>query len=205
MSDQTYNIPAMEITAEQNIKKSRFIAHISQVDDKVSAKKYIQSIREQYPDARHHCWAFIAGPPNTPTELGMSDDGEPQGTAGKPIFNILKYSGIGEVCAVVVRYFGGIKLGTGGLVRAYSSTLQLALEQLTFELKQPMITMELSFDYRLEDCVRRHLQELNFTPEDCHYNNDVKIVITIPKVRECELRKVLDSASNAQINIICVV
>ncbi|WP_200818668.1 YigZ family protein, partial [Colwellia marinimaniae] len=83
-----------------------------------AADQFVRDIKAQHPSARHHCWAFVAGRPSDGQQYGFSDDGEPSGTAGKPILNCLLGCNVGEMTAVVVRYYGGIKLGTGGLVRA---------------------------------------------------------------------------------------
>jgi len=90
----------------------------------------IRSVREEFPDATHHCWAFVAGPPGTTARIGMSDDGEPSGTAGRPILNTLLHADVGEVVAVVTRWYGGVKLGKGGLGRAYAGAVTRALETL---------------------------------------------------------------------------
>ncbi|CAA2929418.1 IMPACT family member YigZ [Arsenophonus endosymbiont of Bemisia tabaci Q2] len=98
-------------------------------DGIAEAKIFIQTIKHKYPDARHHCSAYVAGRPDDCQKLGFSDDGEPTGTAGKPTITQLS-SHIGEITLVVVRYFGGIKLGTGGLVRAYGNSVEHALNLL---------------------------------------------------------------------------
>lgn len=95
-----------------------FMAH---APDSGAAKAFVQEQRERYPDATHHCWAFNAGPPGSTASVGMSDDGEPKGSAGRPMLHALLHSEVGEVVVVCVRYYGGTKLGTGGLARAYSS------------------------------------------------------------------------------------
>lgn len=110
---KAYSIPAETISFRKR-SKSRFITYIAHTEGIEAAKDYIQSIKAQYPDARHHCWAFVAGRPDDSQQLGFSDDGEPTGTAGKPIMAQLLGSNLGEITCVVVRYFGGIKLGTGG-------------------------------------------------------------------------------------------
>ncbi|WP_413692050.1 YigZ family protein [Psychromonas sp. KJ10-2] len=86
--------------------------------------QFLAEIKAEHKDARHHCWGFIGGSPKDSVNMGCSDDGEPKGTAGKPILAVLQGTNVGEMVAVVVRYSGGIKLGTGGLVRAYSNGLQ---------------------------------------------------------------------------------
>ncbi len=135
--NNSYHIPKLPACYQEVIKRSRFIVNIAHTPDVISAKLFIEKIREKYSDARHHCCAHIAGSPDDNHVLGFSDDGEPNGTAGKPMLNVLIGSGLGEITAVVTRYFGGIKLGTGGLVRAYGGSLNHALEELTTAEKIP--------------------------------------------------------------------
>ncbi|MGO2074996.1 MAG: YigZ family protein, partial [Pseudoalteromonas sp.] len=126
-----YKYPAESVFYQEEIKKSTFIVHIGHTPDLDAAKAFIRDIEQKYSDARHNCWAHVAGNPGGSHVYGFSDDGEPNGTAGKPMLNVLVGSGLGEVTAVVTRYFGGIKLGTGGLVRAYGGSLNNALTHLT--------------------------------------------------------------------------
>ena len=119
-------IPAEPVIFVEEIKKSRFITLLAHTDGVEAAKAFVESVRADHPDARHHCVAWVAGPPNDSQQLGFSDDGEPAGTAGKPMLSQLMGSGVGEITAVVVRYYGGILLGTGGLVKAYGGGVQQA-------------------------------------------------------------------------------
>lgn len=135
------------VECEQVIKKSRFMTYVFPVIDRRDALTKIQALRDRYPDARHHCWAFIAGAPDDTQVLGFSDDGEPSGTAGRPILAQLQGSGLGFVAAVVVRYFGGIKLGTGGLVRAYGGSVGQALESVQSSPYIAKIELTLTFDF----------------------------------------------------------
>lgn len=144
---EPYLIPDAAISVSEEIKKSRFITLLAPTCGVDAAKAFIQQVRAEHPTARHHCWAFVAGAPNDSQQLGFSDDGEPSGTAGKPILAQLMGSGIGEITAVVVRYYGGVKLGTGGLVRAYGSGVQQALKQLVVSYKIPQIAYTLQCDY----------------------------------------------------------
>lgn len=123
-----YPVLQEPVSFSEEIKKSRFICYLQPVKNLEEAKQFWQQVRAEHPDARHHCWATVAGAPNDSQQYGFSDDGEPSGTAGKPMLNVLLGSGLGEICAVVVRYYGGILLGTGGLVRAYGNGVQQALK-----------------------------------------------------------------------------
>ncbi|WMC10464.1 YigZ family protein [Oceanimonas pelagia] len=147
MTPSPYLVPAASVVWEQEIKKSRFIACLAHTPNAEAARAFIERLRSEYPGAGHHCSAFIAGAPNDSQALGFSDDGEPSGTAGKPMLAVLQGAGIGEITAVVVRYFGGIKLGTGGLVRAYGSSVNGALAELTTVEKVIEGRLALAADY----------------------------------------------------------
>ena len=126
MSSQRYKILYKEGEAEISEKKSRFIAHIAPAQTEEEAQAFIEKIKKQYWDARHNCWAYSIG--EKQPALRCSDDGEPSGTAGKPMLEVLTGQELHNVVAVVTRYFGGILLGTGGLVRAYSEATKRAIE-----------------------------------------------------------------------------
>lgn len=151
-----YMIPAETTFYEQKIKCSRFLTWIVHTDSPEVAKAFISNIKKQYPDARHVCWAWVAGAPES-QYIAMSDDGEPSGTAGKPMLNVLQHKKIGEVTAVVVRYFGGTKLGTGGLSRAYGSSVTEALKVTSLKQRIQMSDLQLSFPYSDENTVRHFL------------------------------------------------
>lgn len=118
-------------TNEIEIKKSRFITWIARADDEDGAREVINAAKSEYPDARHHCSAYMHEVAGGNRVERSSDDGEPSGTAGRPMLDVLQGSGLTNVTAVVIRYFGGIKLGTGGLVRAYSESVSQCLEKVT--------------------------------------------------------------------------
>lgn len=174
-----YHKPAAEVRTELEIKRSRFISIAAPVDDIPSCQAFIQSVKDEFPDARHHCTAFIAGAPNNSQCYGMSDDGEPSGTAGKPMFNVLMHSGLGEVAVVVVRYFGGIKLGTGGLVKAYSQATQMVLDALETREVRPHFAVEIEGDYAFESDIRHWLTELNARKIECQYGQTVTLTAEV--------------------------
>ena len=112
------------------VRRSRFSATLGPAPDPDGAQAFIRSVRQSFPDATHHAWAYVVGPPASTAQVGMSDDGEPHGIAGRPILNVLLHSGIGDVVAVITRYFGGVKLGMGGLSRAYAGVVARGIEAL---------------------------------------------------------------------------
>ncbi len=112
---------------ELEVRRSRFITTLARVDDEAAARAVMAEVRGRYPDARHHCSAFVVEVPGAQPVERSSDDGEPAGTAGMPMLEVLRGAGVSQVVAVVTRYFGGVLLGTGGLVRAYSDSVSGAL------------------------------------------------------------------------------
>lgn len=161
MSVAPYFIPNAPARALQEIKRSRFVTQLAHTPGITRAKAFIQQIKDEHPGARHHCWGFVAGAPGDPMQLGFSDDKEPSGTAGKPILAQLMGSGLGEVCAVVSRYSGGIKLGTGGLVRAYAGGVKLALEQMPTTIQIAKMTLHLSCAYTQQNVVDRLIKQFS--------------------------------------------
>lgn len=127
----TYSTINRPHTATIDIKKSQFLAFAYPVTSRDEVLFHVEQLRQRYPDARHHCWAYIIGDPNNTTDAGFDDDGEPSGTAGRPMINLLQHKLVGNCALVVVRYFGGIKLGAGGLARAYGAAAQAALADAT--------------------------------------------------------------------------
>lgn len=125
-----YPVPAAAHRVAQVIDRSRFLATVAPAPTVADAQAVLRAVREEFPDATHHCWAYVVGPPGSTGQVGMSDDGEPHGTAGRPMLTVLRHGGVGDVVAVVTRYYGGTKLGTGGLVKAYGGAVQEALATL---------------------------------------------------------------------------
>lgn len=199
---KSYLIPAESISFIEEIKKSRFITYLAHTEGVDAAKEYIQSIKAQYPDARHHCWAFVAGRPDDSQQLGFSDDGEPTGTAGKPIMAQLLGSQIGEITCVVVRYFGGIKLGTGGLVRAYGNGVQQALKLLPTQIKVPQKIFHLVCDYSLINTVEQLIAQVNGMIVHSDYNEVVNLRVSIPTTLEQEVSDRLRDISRGALELI---
>jgi uncharacterized YigZ family protein len=127
MSTSTYLTIARDGTAEIEVKRSRFIAHVARVATEDEARAVLERTRKQHWDARHNCSAFVLGPAGDVQR--SNDDGEPSGTAGAPMLEVLRGRAVSDVVAVVTRYFGGVLLGAGGLVRAYSDAVRAALDE----------------------------------------------------------------------------
>ena len=197
----SYKIPAANICVEQEIKRSRFIASIGRAPNKQKACAFIEKVRATYPDARHHCWAYVAGNPVDTIQVGMSDDGEPHGTAGKPMLSVLQFSKIGEIAAVVSRYFGGIKLGTGGLVRAYSSSLQMALQKLPLEEFIASAPARITLPYPRENNIRRLLNSLKVDIAEVIYGDNVVLIVEVPQDIAAELERQIINQTRGNIKI----
>lgn len=123
----SYRTLACDAEAEIEVRRSRFLATLVRVPDEASARAVVERLRKDHGDARHHCSAFVLGPPPVPVERS-SDDGEPAGTAGAPMLEVLRGSGVSDTVAVVTRWFGGTLLGAGGLVRAYGDAVRAGLD-----------------------------------------------------------------------------
>ncbi len=168
---------------EEEVKGSQFICTLFHCTSIEAARLGIDFIQRKYKDATHNCWAFQVCEPKSTKHIGYSDDGEPHGTAGKPMLTQLLYTDIGELAAVVTRYFGGTKLGTGGLVRAYSNSVALALENLPLLQKMPKIRLEIIIDYKDVGFIHRMLDEYEIKIEGESHGADITFNLLLPKDR----------------------
>ncbi|MGQ3905852.1 IMPACT family protein [Mixta calida] len=176
-----YDIPAEPLSiSEETIKKSRFITMLAHTEGVEAARAFVQQVKAEHPTARHHCWAYVAGRPDDSQQLGFSDDGEPSGTAGKPMLAQLMGSQVGEITAVVVRYYGGIMLGTGGLVKAYGGGVQQALRQLARKQKIPMRRFQLRCDYAQLSDIERLVQRFEGELLKTDFLDVVSITLALP-------------------------
>jgi len=183
------------------VRRSRFLAtaaHCANVED---ARAFIQAQRQQYADATHNCWAFCAGPPGDTARIACNDGGEPHGTAGRPMLTVLLHSGIGELACVVTRYFGGVKLGTAGLMRAYQDSVRAALVALPIRLRVESVILRVTVNYQHMDALRRvlpvyeaHIRGETFAETACFH-------IAVPKEHLEAFRLALNeqSAGSARI------
>lgn len=175
-----YPIPSRRQRVEQVIQRSRFVTTLAHAPDSDAAHAFVQTLRDEFPDATHHCWAFVAGSPGSTLHIGMSDDGEPHGTAGRPMLTALLHSGVGEVVAVCTRYYGGTKLGTGGLSRAYSGSVVLALKDLPTEERVDRCAVTVTVGYSDVDGVQRLVSEHSWVLADEDFGTNVRLHLLIP-------------------------
>ncbi|MDO5652336.1 MAG: YigZ family protein [Moraxella sp.] len=151
MSYHTLSAPCQAV---YEIKKSEFLAFAYPISDRGQLMNHVEDLRQRYPDARHVCYGYIIGNPHNTTSAGFDDDGEPNGTAGRPILNVLQHKAIGNVLVAVVRYFGGIKLGAGGLTRAYATATQLVVDEMVLCAFIPTSTLIIDTNFANEAHVR---------------------------------------------------
>jgi uncharacterized YigZ family protein len=174
------------VTAELEIRKSRFIAHAIPVADRDAAMHELRALREAHPGATHVCWALLAG-----GQSGMSDDGEPSGTAGRPILEVLRHHDLDGVLAAVVRYYGGVKLGAGGLVRAYTDAIASALihAERVERIAQAQLAVEIG--YPDEARVRRWMEQEGAVLSDSSYGLSVRLTLRMPATKRDAARDAL--------------
>ncbi|GLR69211.1 IMPACT family protein [Agaribacter marinus] len=170
-------------------KKSKFFAYVAKAENRADAMQSLEICKQKYPDARHHCWAYLFGSPKVPTSAAMSDDGEPSGTAGKPILNVLQHGEIGNVIVVVSRYFGGIKLGAGGLVRAYSNATNQAINAVETIEFIDMLERRCTVSFSDEQKIRHWLSQHEGDLVDVSYTSVVTMAIRIPKSHDAQFKQ----------------
>ena len=184
-------MPARRHRAQEVIQGSRFITTVDRASDEEQARAFIDEVSREFADATHNCWAWVAGPPGSTARIGMSDAGEPHGTAGRPMLDTLLHSSVGEIAAVVTRYYGGTKLGRGGLGRAYAGGVKLALESLPTERMVSRRRVRIQVAYPAVDHLFRYLDEAEATREEETYGARVEIVAGVPEARLAGLERLV--------------
>lgn len=163
------------VSSELQIRKSRFIAVAMPVADRDAAMAELRRLRVEHPGATHVCWALLAG-----GQSGMSDDGEPSGTAGRPILEVLRHHDLDGVLAAVVRYYGGVKLGAGGLVRAYTDAIASALMNASVVERVAQTRLSIEIGYADEARVRHWIEQQGYALADSRYGMTVRLTIALP-------------------------
>ncbi len=171
-----YSVPSGPGTAEYEEKRSRFIGYLQPAEDEEAARAFIAAIKKKHYDARHNCWCYILkdGPER------YSDDGEPQGTAGIPMLEMLRREEITNVVCVVTRYFGGVLLGTGGLVRAYTKAAKGALEDAGVSVMRKWTECGISCPYSLFERIKTEISAVSGVITETEYGTDILITASIP-------------------------
>jgi uncharacterized YigZ family protein len=185
---------ATPANSELSIKKSRFICCVQPMTDRAAAQAVVAGLKAQHPGAAHVCWALLAG-----GQSAAVDDGEPSGTAGRPMLDVLRHQDLEGVLATVVRYFGGVKLGAGGLVRAYTDSVAQALlgaERIAIVKSR---TLHCAVPYALEGLLRRELDAAGAVLGDVTHGDAVRAAFTLPQTAAAALVSRLNEAGNGRI------
>ncbi len=193
-----YPVPSSTIQVEETIRRSRFVTTVARVSTRAEAKEVVQRVRARIPGATHYCWAYNAGTPGSTARIGMSDDGEPHGTAGRPMLEVLLHSGIGEVIAVCARHYGGVKLGTGGLARAYANGVKRALQACETTEKVEAVPLRVVVDYGLAEAVARVLASHDAIVVDRSFGAAVAYRVKVPIGQRSALVAALANATSGR-------
>lgn len=196
----SYKTVKQEGIAEQIIEKSKFIAFVKPVLDREEAMEYFASLKQKYKDATHHVPALVLG--DQFQIQWASDDGEPQGTAGAPLVHMLVNEEITNIAVLVVRYFGGVKLGPGGLIRAYTSSLKLALEIAEIKQVRDMVVMTLKVAYPFLQKIESMAAEGMFEIENCDYSDAVTITILFAETEKLAIETKLSDLTSGSLKIL---
>lgn len=195
-----YPVPAAPHRVEQVIDRSRFIATVAPAPTVADAQAVLRAVRQEFPDATHHCWAYVVGPPGSTGQVGMSDDGEPHGTAGRPMLTVLLHGGVGDVVAVVTRYYGGTKLGTGGLVKAYGGAVQAALAAAPRRDRVDAVVLTVRVAYAAIGAVQPLWAAHEAVVRGERYEVEVRFEVEVPRDRvEGLVRAVADATRGAAV------
>lgn len=195
----TYFTVKSEGSHEIVIQKSRFIGHVKRVETEEEAISFVQKIKKEHKDATHNCSAYMIGEHDLIQKA--SDDGEPSGTAGVPILEVLKKKGLKDTAVVVTRYFGGIKLGAGGLIRAYSGSAAQSIDEIGVVKRQLMQLAEIHIDYTLLGKVENELRQSAYTLRTIDYADRVVLHVALQSGQEEEFQAYVTDMTNAQAEI----
>lgn len=193
-----YPIPALRLRDELEVERSRFITTVQEVTSPEAAQAFVAELKAEFPDANHNCWAYLVGPPGSSDRIGLSDDGEPHGVAGKPMLTALQHSGLGDTAVVVTRYFGGIKLGKGGMVKAYTAAVQTALAKLPRGQRIAWAHLVISFDYSLLAPLQRRLADFEAEELESNYADKVSLKIRLPREQQAAFEKMFTDLTAGQ-------
>jgi len=193
-----YAVPAGTHRVEQEISRSRFVTTIGRASTVEEAQRFIRAVADEFSGATHNCWAYVVGPPGDTGRIGMSDAGEPHGTAGRPMLNALLHAPVGDVVAVVTRYYGGTKLGTGGLVRAYGGGVQAALAALPVAERIEYVRLVVTIDYARLAAVQQLCAEHEAEIVDQEFAGQVRVTLRVPDGNAGRFRSALLDATRGQ-------
>lgn len=193
---QSYKTLSSNFDYEFEVKKSRFIGRIQPIHSHEEGLSIVADLWKSYPDARHICYAMLVN-----GQVRMSDDGEPSGTAARPMLNVLQHNDLDHVLATSVRYFGGIKLGAGGLVRAYTQSISEPVSRAVFTEVKPQSEAVVQLSYEFEPILRHQIEQMGFKV-DFHYSDCVEAIITGEKEPLKQLLSLLNSQMKGALKVV---
>ena len=197
----TYRVPFENGESEFTEKRSRFISHIWRVETEAEARERIEEMKKRYYDARHNCWCYLLQEGGV---VRYSDDGEPQGTAGQPMLNVFQREGVVNVVCVVTRYFGGILLGAGGLVRAYTQSAKDALDAAGISVVRRWVEILLPCSYAQYERVKLETEGFGGVIAEADYGADIALTVLLPEERwEDYLAHMLDITAGTVEGMVC--
>nr|WP_320115272.1 YigZ family protein [uncultured Desulfuromonas sp.] len=179
--NERYSVPAQYHRCEIEVKRSRFIATVAATETIEQSRDFIRTMQQEFPDANHNCWACVVGAPGATAKTAMSDDGEPHGAAGKPMLTALQHSGLGDITVVVTRYFGGTRLGKGGMARAYTDAVLAALAGLATREKIDYCTVEIRCAYAFVESLQRLFDDYEVVVDDQQFTEQVSLSLRLPR------------------------
>ena len=191
-------VPSGFGTGEYEDRRSRFIGYIEKVETEEEARKFIDEIKSKHYDARHNCWCYIINN----GQMRYSDDGEPQGTAGQPMLAVFEKKNISNVVCVVTRYFGGVLLGTGGLLRAYTKAAAVALEDAGISEIRKLSVYNIVISYSQFETVKRIAEKQGAVVKNVEYGADVTLEVLVPEDGEKELETAITNITSGK--CICI-
>ena len=192
---QSYYVPVDAGEAEFTEKRSRFLGHVRRVETEAEARAFLDEMRKKYYDARHNCWCYVLHEGGV---VRYGDDGEPQGTAGRPMLDVLLGEAVHNVAVVVTRYFGGTLLGTGGLVRAYSRSVQVGLAASKIIEKTEGTLLSIRTDYNGIGKIQYLLGQRGLTITDSQYTDIVELETLVPQEQLTELKEAITEGTNGR-------
>lgn len=195
-----FNTISDNVSSELIEKKSKFIANAFQVKNKEEAENRINEILKEYFDAKHNCYAYIINDGKNIIEK-MSDNGEPSGTAGMPILNVLKKKNLQNVLVIVTRYFGGILLGTGGLTRAYSGVTTQCIDKTNIIKMDFGIQYQICTTYNDFKNMKYELEKNQIQIENIEYGEKIRIIFNVPNNKENDLENIIENSEKLEENI----
>jgi len=199
MNNTPYLVLSAPLMVQTEVKRSKFLAYVAPTQGVAEAKAFVAKIKALHPDASHNCSAFVASRPENSIEIGFSDDGEPSGCAGRPMLNVLQGSGIGELTVVVTRYFGGTKLGTGGMARAYGGAVNAVLAEVETALKAVTVGATCQCAYQWTNLVELLVSQYEAKILAADYGELIDYQIDIDARRAHEFSEEVFERSNGQI------